>query len=229
MYGFNVTAQTFSYDNRPQTPLQDMPFNQWWFVSAYPTCPSSESVDQYARRKHGFLDYPPNPGDFVELPAGGSINAELSCDKGATMWYNSSQGCVPRFPCCSLASKQTFRSGDAGYGSNWPCPGAPSSEFHTTSQQDVKGCALAIADKTDGKDVQPDDFTIFSVNQSCVWYLNTEFQVPAQLPACSGENCVCAWFWIHSVSGWMHSPEWWLTGLYIRMTAVQSRVSASLI
>ncbi|KAI0734152.1 hypothetical protein C8Q72DRAFT_771037 [Fomitopsis betulina] len=160
MYGFNVTDQTFSYDNRPQTPLVNMPFDQWWF--------------------HGYLDYPPNEGAFVELPAGGSINAELSCDKGATSWYASSQG------------------GDAGYGSNWPCPGQPSTQFHTNSQDDVKGCALAIADKTSGNDVQPDDFTIFSVNQSCVWYLNTEFQVPAELPACSGDNCVCAWFWIHS-------------------------------
>lgn len=34
MYGFNVTDQTFSYDNRPQTPLVNMPFDQWWFVSA---------------------------------------------------------------------------------------------------------------------------------------------------------------------------------------------------
>ena len=37
MYGFNVSAQTFSYDNRPVTPLQNMPFDQWWFVSACST------------------------------------------------------------------------------------------------------------------------------------------------------------------------------------------------
>lgn len=33
MYGFNVTDSTFSYDNRPQVPLYNMPFSQWWFVS----------------------------------------------------------------------------------------------------------------------------------------------------------------------------------------------------
>ena len=33
MYGFNVTDQTFSYDNRPQVPLYDMTFEQWWLVS----------------------------------------------------------------------------------------------------------------------------------------------------------------------------------------------------
>lgn len=34
MWGFNVTAQTFSYDNRPVVPLMDMTFEQWWFVSS---------------------------------------------------------------------------------------------------------------------------------------------------------------------------------------------------
>lgn len=28
MYGFNVTAQTFPYDNRPMTPLMNLPFNE---------------------------------------------------------------------------------------------------------------------------------------------------------------------------------------------------------
>jgi hypothetical protein len=51
MYGFNVTAETFPYDNRPVAPLADFTFQQWWF--------------------HGHLDHPPNPGDFFELPAGG--------------------------------------------------------------------------------------------------------------------------------------------------------------
>ena len=33
MYGFNVTDKTFSYDNRPQVPLYNMDFDQWWLVS----------------------------------------------------------------------------------------------------------------------------------------------------------------------------------------------------
>ncbi|KAM5535969.1 hypothetical protein V8D89_010409 [Ganoderma adspersum] len=160
MYGFNVTDKTFSYDNRPQVPLYGMTFDQWWM--------------------HGHKDYPPHEGDFFNLPAGGKINSELSCDKGATSWYNSSQG------------------GDVGYGSNSPCPGAPLSAFHTTGQSDVKGCALAIAYQSDVNALQPEDFSIFSVNQTCVWYLNTEFSVP-KLPACPEGGCHCAWFWIHSI------------------------------
>ena len=39
MLGFNVTAQTFSYDNRPVVPLYNMPFEQWWMVSARDNAP----------------------------------------------------------------------------------------------------------------------------------------------------------------------------------------------
>ncbi|KAI0368587.1 hypothetical protein BV20DRAFT_968942 [Pilatotrama ljubarskyi] len=160
MYGFNVTDKTFPYDNRPQVPLYNMNFDQWWF--------------------HGHLGYPPNEGDFFELKAGGSVTSVLSCDKGATPWYNSSQG------------------GDVGYGSDSPCPGSPTSAYHTTGIDDVKGCALAIAYKSDVNDVKPDDFAIFSVNHTCVWNMYTQFDVP-NLPACPEGGCHCAWFWIHSI------------------------------
>ncbi|KAJ8454723.1 hypothetical protein ONZ51_g12869 [Trametes cubensis] len=180
MYGFNVTDQTFSYDNRPQVPLYNMTFDQWWF--------------------HGHIGYPPNPGDFYELKAGGEVDAILSCDKGATVYYNSSQGRV---------------SGDVGYGSNSPCPGAPMSEYHTTGFDDLKGCALAIAYKSDVNDVQPDDFVIFSVNQTCVWEMHTKFQVP-NLPACPEEGCHCAWFWIHSIDS--GSEQIYMNGFKCKVT-----------
>ena len=72
MYGFNVTAQTFPYDNRPVAPLVDMTFDQWWF--------------------HGHLGHPPNPGDLFELPAGKPATTEIACDKGATSFFQSSPG-----------------------------------------------------------------------------------------------------------------------------------------
>ncbi|KAH9945439.1 uncharacterized protein BXZ73DRAFT_96427 [Epithele typhae] len=160
MFGFNVTDNTFSYDNRPQVPLYSMTYDQWWL--------------------HGHKDYPPDAGAFFELPANGRVNTELSCDKGATSWYASSQG------------------GNVGYGSNSPCPGAQTSAFHTTGEDDVKGCALAIAYKSDVNDLKPDDLVVFSVNHKCVWTLNTEFEVP-QLPACPDGGCLCTFNWIHSI------------------------------
>ncbi|KAL4250822.1 Lytic polysaccharide monooxygenase AA14 [Abortiporus biennis] len=160
MWGFNVTQQSYSYDNRPQTPLQNYDFNQWWF--------------------HGHLDHPPNAGDIEHLTPGGTFNAELSCDKGSTSHFASSQG------------------GNAGYPTNSPCIGQPMSEYHTTGINDLMGCALGITYKSDVNSVQPEDFAIFSVNHTCVWELNTKFQVPSDMPACPEGGCICAWFWIHS-------------------------------
>lgn len=35
MWGFNVTAQTYSYDNRPVVPLMHTDYDKWWFVSDF--------------------------------------------------------------------------------------------------------------------------------------------------------------------------------------------------
>ena len=72
MFGFNVTSEMFSYDNRPVAPLMHMPFDKWWF--------------------HGHLDHPPNPGDIKALPAGQNARFEIACDKGYTSYWNSSSG-----------------------------------------------------------------------------------------------------------------------------------------
>lgn len=98
----------------------------------------------------------------------------------------------------AVSNPHFFCSGDVGFGSNFACPGAQPSAIHATGLDDVKGCALAIAYQSDVNALKPEDFTVFSVNHTCVWYLNTEFEVP-KLPACPEEGCHCAWLWIHSV------------------------------
>ncbi|KAI5117029.1 hypothetical protein M0805_001545 [Coniferiporia weirii] len=159
MWGFNVTSKTFSYDNRPVVPLMNLPFSKWWF--------------------HGHLDYPPNDGDFLEIPAGETMNTEIACDKGATSYFASSPG------------------GSIQDGEN-PCPGSPTTAFHANNEADTRGCALAITHQSDVSAVKPEDFTIFSVNHTCVWNRFTNFDVPAQMPACPEGGCICAFFWIHA-------------------------------
>ena len=133
---------------------------------------------------HNHLDFPPHPEDFFELPAGKPATAEIACNKGATTFFASSEGGDIRDP-------NDF---------NNPCPKSPTTAFHTNGINDLMGCGLAIAYKSDAKSVQPEDFTIFSVNQTCVWTRFTDFQVPARMPPCPDGGCTCAFFWIHSVS-----------------------------
>ncbi|CAE7224843.1 unnamed protein product [Rhizoctonia solani] len=162
MYGFNVTAtnspQYGSRDNRPQAPLRQLPFDQWWM--------------------HGHLDQPPHPNDIMELPAGGKVTTELSCDKDATSYWPSGPG------------------GDQQSG-NDPCPGQPIQRIHTNGLDDLGGCALAIAYKSDVNQVQPEDLVVFSINHRCLWDRFTDFQIPANMPACPDGKCICAWFWQH--------------------------------
>lgn len=117
----------------------------------------------------------------MQLPVGGAADFEISCDKDATSYWPSGPGGDQR---------------DAS-NPNYPCPGWGTQEFHTNGINDLGGCALAVAYKSDVSQVQPEDFTIFSVNQTCVWYMHTSFSIPAQMPQCPDGKCICAWFWIH--------------------------------
>jgi hypothetical protein len=186
MWGFNVTSSTFSYDNRPVTPLMNYPFAKWWF--------------------HGHLSYPPHPEDVFELPAGKSVTTQITCDKGATTYFASNPGGDIQEP----------------NNPNDVCPGAPMTEYHTKGLSDVKGCALGIAYKSDVSEVQPADFTIFSVNQTCVWSRYTDFGVPEQMPPCPNNMCICAFFWIHSPDS--GSEQNYMNGFQCRVTNSTSTV-----
>lgn len=179
MYGFNVTAtnspQYGSRDNRPQAPLRQLPFDQWWF--------------------HGHLDQPPHPDDIMELPAGGKVTTELACDKDATSYYTSGPG------------------GDQRSG-NDPCP--PNKHIHANGLDDLGGCALAIAYKSDATQVQPEDFVVFSVNHRCIWDRFTDFQIPANMPACPDGKCTCAWFWQHREDA--GGDEMYMNGFQCKVT-----------
>lgn len=148
---------------------------------------------------HNHLSYPPTPGDLFELPAGGSATAEIACTKDATSYWNIAPD----------GGRNTQDNDNV-------CPGSPPLTYHTTGIQDVKGCALAITYKANVSDVKPQDFTIFSVNQTCVWTRFTEFKVPRRMPACPEGGCICAFFWIHSADAGGEESESHTLGLNYR-------------
>ncbi|KAI0316452.1 hypothetical protein OF83DRAFT_1060339 [Amylostereum chailletii] len=154
-------------DNRALDPLYGRHFN------------TSDENDSWWF--HGHLKYPPHPDDIMQLPSGGSQTIEISCDKGLTSYYSSAPGGDTRDPS----------------NPDYPCPGKPTAEFHTTGQDDTGGCAIAIAYKSEGWAVQPEDFVVISVNQACVWNLHTSFDIPDNLPPCPNGKCICGFFWGH--------------------------------
>ena len=72
--------------------------------------------------------------------------------------------------------------------------------IHASSQDDPSGCALAIAYKSDAKDVKPEDFVIFTVVRDCPKRHRETVAIP-NLPACPHDHCICASTWIPKNSG----------------------------
>jgi hypothetical protein len=161
MFGLNQSSVDNPIGNRPQDPLIELPFKEWWF--------------------HGHLGFPPHPEDVKQLPVGGQAEFEISCDIDATSLWPFGPG-----------GNQTDPSDP-----NNPCPRSPMSSYHTNGINDLGGCALAVAYKSNARDVQPEDFVVFSVNHTCVWSLHTEFSIPEEMPECTDGKCTCAFFWLH--------------------------------
>lgn len=151
--------------------------------------------------QHGHLIYPPHENDIMQLPVGGALNAELSCDKGTTSWWPSAPGYMLSLISVPSCLSGLFPSGNTASASqpDYPCPGQPLSQFHTTAANDTGGCAVAVAYKSNAWEVQPEDFVVFSVNQTCVWTKNTTFPIPSNMPPCPNGKCQCAFFWGHQV------------------------------
>lgn len=200
MWGYNVTTEMFPYDNRPVVPLQNMPFDQWWFVSTCQcTCSRTSELTNLCStttsathliQKTSWNSLPVNPLS-CKYPATKDIQTIMLLPRGVFR-----RDSVYNLSYLPSASRGDIRDPNSDH----TCPGQPTTAIHANNQQDVAGCAIAIAYKSNVNDVKPEDFVIFTVNWMCPWYLKTTFQVPIGMPACPDGGCICAWFWIHNVS-----------------------------
>ncbi|KAH6919310.1 hypothetical protein BKA70DRAFT_1249801 [Coprinopsis sp. MPI-PUGE-AT-0042] len=125
-------------------PLYQLPFNKWW-------CKSCN-------------EFPPAPGVFLDLPAGGSFMAEIAENRAKT--------------------SQSYNSRDA---SDWPDGG-----LHAQNESMAAGTAFAISYNSDISQVRPDNLVVFSVRHRTPWKRVVWYDVPAAMPACPPEGCICA-------------------------------------
>ncbi|TXT15888.1 hypothetical protein VHUM_00391 [Vanrija humicola] len=172
LFGYNFPNQSTdavnnTQQNAPVTPLRERDgFNlTGWFWR--------------------FAEYPPAPGQFLELPSEGVWTAEISCNRAFTSWG------VPN-----------------NQGSPWACPSVSDTSqdegpLHTANKYNKPpdpryfgGTALSIALTSDFESVRPEDFTIISVNATSPWTKKTEYKLP-RLPKCPKGGCLVGWHWIH--------------------------------
>jgi len=172
MWGSQPTIPTADWAVQP---LENYDFVDWWMHG-------NESLSQ-----------PPPANEITQIPAGGSLDFEITGNKwwttmgipygGAGLWVapGSTNRSVP----------DPWSNDMNGYGN---------ANIHSPTHADVAGCAIGIAYKSNINDVQPTDFVIVSVVADCIARQLQTFDFPS-LPACPNGQCICSWFWIHNSIG----------------------------
>lgn len=172
-------------------PLFMLNKSDWWFHH-------TNNCDQF----------PPNEGEFLELPANGVFTVELAVNRAfTTLSYNGTM---------------TALFGD---GQNHPGLGVTSEgkngtdcivnpNIHTQNQSMAAGTAFAISYTSDLKQVTPENLVVFTVLYNTPWFRIAEYQVP-DLPACPEPGgCICAWGWVADGCG---EPNMYMQGFHCRV------------
>ncbi|KAG2047952.1 hypothetical protein BDR06DRAFT_963293 [Suillus hirtellus] len=202
MYCFNGTvAGQVNYNNDdPVSPLWMLQKNDYWF-----------------HHFNGCDEFPPAPGDFLELPAGSSFTVEVAANRGVT----------------SLSFNGQFAT-EWGDGQNHPedysitnlagaplsgsdCIGSPN--MHTQNQSMAAGTAFAISYQSELSEVTIDNLVVFTVRYNTPWKRITSYDVPKDMPACPADGCTCAWVWIPDGCG---EPNIYMQGFKCMVTGATS-------
>ncbi|GMK56416.1 hypothetical protein CspeluHIS016_0302560 [Cutaneotrichosporon spelunceum] len=139
---------------------------------------------------NGLRDYPPAPGQFLELKAGGNTFLEVSCNRAWTSYRHP--GLTERLPWHACTEEYPLHT------VNWFNKEPDNSK--------LGGVALAIAYTSDEKNVKSSDFTVVSVQYRAVWERVVTFPMPSGMPECPPEGCLCTWNWMHTALNTRNPP-----------------------
>ncbi|KAJ8469013.1 hypothetical protein ONZ45_g17037 [Pleurotus djamor] len=178
--------------NAAVQPLFQLRRDDWWFHHV-------NNCDQF----------PPAPGDFLELPAGGQFTVEHAVNQAATTlsfdgrfageWTNGQE----------MPSLSRLPDG------NLPCIGEPN--IHTQNESMAAGTAFAISYESDITRVTPENLVVFTVAYHTPWRRIANYSVPSAMPACPEEGCICAWGWVPNGCG---EPNMYMLPYRCRVTNV---------
>ncbi|KAJ3524414.1 hypothetical protein NMY22_g11008 [Coprinellus aureogranulatus] len=136
-------------------------------------------------------EFPPDHGDFLELPSGGSFIVELAANRAFTSLSNGGR------------RVNTYTDGQPHPGLGYTDDGKEPPEgcithpnIHTHNEQDAAGTVFAISYNSDIKRVTDDNLVV----SRTPWRRIAEYQVP-NLPACPPGGCHCVWGWVPSGCG----------------------------
>ncbi|GAA5930816.1 uncharacterized protein JCM15063_002468 [Sporobolomyces koalae] len=145
-----------------------------------PIGPDLARQDDWWFRGPSYRALKPQNNSVMSLPAGGTVDIEIACNVAFTSFGVSPSDLTDPLAACP-GNSGAFHSGTPG---------------EAIDEDLLSGCALAIADKDDIDKVGWDDLAVFSVQHRCVKDRITSFEIPELLPPCSGNKCICGWFWL---------------------------------
>lgn len=185
----NVQGVDDRQTNAAFQPMYKLTKREWWFHHI-------NNCDQF----------PPAPGDFLELPANGTVTIEHAVNRVFTT--------VAPDPVLGtfVDGKEHPGLGFTDEGKDGGCIVEPN--IHTQNETMAAGTALAISYTSDLTKVTPENLVVFSVLYNTPWRRIANFAVP-DLPACPPEGCICAWGWIPNGCG---EPNMYMQGFKCRVT-----------
>ncbi|THU95040.1 hypothetical protein K435DRAFT_667205 [Dendrothele bispora CBS 962.96] len=205
MYCLNGTTpgQDDQNNNLPVVPMFKMNKEDWW-MHHFDNC------DQF----------PPAPGDFLELPANGQFTVEMATNRAFTsLSYDGTQ--TGTFPGPLQNNLKDDQLGVTQPGQEPQYIADPN--LHAENETMASGSAFAISYESDITKVTPENLVVFTVAYNTPWKRVATFDVP-NLPACPEEGCICAWGWVPNGCG---EPNMYMFPYKCKVTGTPGQTSVA--
>ncbi|KAJ7742353.1 hypothetical protein DFH07DRAFT_750488 [Mycena maculata] len=187
MYCVNGSTPGGDYEdtNEIVNPLFNMTQEDWWF-----------------HHYDGCDEFPPDEGDFLELPVNGTFTVELAVNRAfTTLSYGGTRTGV-------FGDGQNYTDGLGGV----DC--ITQLNIHTQNQSMAAGTAFAISYQSNLSAVTPENLVVFTTLYNTPWERIATYSVP-NLPACPDGGCICAWGWVPNGCG---EPNIYMEGFRCMVT-----------
>ncbi|KAF5320701.1 hypothetical protein D9619_002173 [Psilocybe cf. subviscida] len=180
MYCFNGTKAGVENLNAADaiTPLYKLNKTDWWM-----------------HHMNRCDEFPPAPGDFLELPANGEFTVEHATSRAfTTLSYNGKK--VGLY----VDGQDHPDFGGPTDGKVTPTSCISNPNIHTQNETMAAGTIFAISYNSELSQVTEENLVVFTVLPNTPWRRIATYKVP-NLPACPPGGCICTWGWVANGCG----------------------------
>ncbi|KAF8554672.1 hypothetical protein OG21DRAFT_1038036 [Imleria badia] len=185
MYGLNGTVPgVVNYNtNDACHPLYNLTYSDFWM----------HHFDQLD-------EFPPEPGVFLDIPAGGKFTVELADNRAWTSLTGNPHAVLTDWG-DGLNHPDDYSVTNLGGLKPTTSGCIPSPNLHAQNESMAAGTAFAIAYESDISKVTPENLVVFTVLYNTPWKRFATYDVPSGMPPCPPKGCICAFLGIPNGCG----------------------------